>query len=441
MEDIKKVDTDWDCFLAGECFKVSPTKEEKKQMDVCSDIHISTKTKIVFLNQHVDLKTLFWNIPVMRYSDMNSGVIKKQMKFNSFKEEELEEIESKMKMIRDEGILMFDEYIMTSIKNMDNPSSKIKFKDVRKISIGIRSKDIVNTNQKQKSAFYNCFVLIVRLKNNSDEYKEYHVKIFNTGKMELPGIQDESMFYKVLQFVLDTFNPLVEKPFDYVKMDDGSHIKTETVLINSNFNCGFYIHRDLLYEILCEEYNIPTIYDPCTYPGIQCKLGFSREHGIVFPQKKIAINVDVEEKEEKIGINVEEEEEEKIGINVEEKEKEVKIGINVVEEKIVEEKIGIEEKIVEEKMEKKREKRMKREKFGDYCELSFMIFRTGSVLIVGKCDDDVLQKTYLFLKDLLIREYDRIYINMDKLINSDTVLIQPKKKTNLINKTKRQITV
>jgi hypothetical protein len=84
---------------------------------------------------------------------------------------------------------------------------------------------------------------------------------------------------------------------------------------------------------------------------------------------------------------------------------------------------------------------MKREKFGDYCELSFMIFRTGSVLIVGKCDDDVLQKTYLFLKDLLIREYDRIYINMDKLINSDTVLIQPKKKTNLINKTKRQITV
>ena len=49
----------------------------------------------------------------------------------------------------------------------------------------------------------------------------------------------------------------------------------ETVLINSNFNCGFYINREALYDILRYKYNIQSIYDPCSYPGIQCKFYFN----------------------------------------------------------------------------------------------------------------------------------------------------------------------
>ena len=37
-----------------------------------------------------------------------------------------------------------------------------------------------------------------------------------------------------------------------------------------------------------------------------------------------------------------------------------------------------------------------------------MVFRTGSVLIVGKCDDDVLISIYEFLKDILYKEYRSI---------------------------------
>ena len=51
------------------------------------------------------------------------------------------------------------------------------------------------------------------------------------------------------------------------------------VLINSNFNCGFNIKRDVLYKILKYEYNIPTIYDPCMYPGIQCKYNYEIKNG------------------------------------------------------------------------------------------------------------------------------------------------------------------
>ena len=40
-----------------------------------------------------------------------------------------------------------------------------------------------------------------------------------------------------------------------------------------------------------------------------------------------------------------------------------------------------------------------------------MIFRTGSVLIVGHCDEFILNKIYLFLKNILINEHARIKIN------------------------------
>ena len=38
-----------------------------------------------------------------------------------------------------------------------------------------------------------------------------------------------------------------------------------------------------------------------------------------------------------------------------------------------------------------------------------MIFRTGSVLIVGKCSEDELRQIYVFIKELLKREYSKIY--------------------------------
>ena len=37
-----------------------------------------------------------------------------------------------------------------------------------------------------------------------------------------------------------------------------------------------------------------------------------------------------------------------------------------------------------------------------------MIFRTGSVLIVGMCDDNILLHIYEFLKDLLKTEFKNI---------------------------------
>jgi hypothetical protein len=289
-----------------------------------TDIYISTKTKIAYLNTPIDLKTIFWEIPVIYYSNPQNGVIKKQMKFNSFTKEELDEIQSKLGTDH-----YVEEHVITHI---DNPAGRIKFKDIRKLSIGISKKDIMSYRCKKKSAFYNCFVVILRMKVDN-MFKEFHVKVFNTGKLELPGIQNEKIFELILEEVLKTLQPYITDKLSY-KPDTN-----ETVLINSNFNCGFFINREAFYDILKFKYNIQSIYDPCSYPGIQCKFYYNPDVGIQNGSQISAENKHL---------------------------------------------------------------------YKNVIQVSFMIFRTGSVLIVGKCDENVLIVIYDFLKIILNNEFKSI---------------------------------
>ena len=55
--------------------------------------------------------------------------------------------------------------------------------------------------------------------------------------------------------------------------------------------------------------------------------------------------------------------------------------------------------------------------------ISFMIFRTGSVLIVGNCDKNILNIVYCFVKNILENEAKDIFLG----INNNKKKI-PKKK-------------
>ena len=54
-----------------------------------------------------------------------------------------------------------------------------------------------------------------------------------------------------------------------------------------------------------------------------------------------------------------------------------------------------------------------------------MIFRTGSILIVGMCDENVLYLIYEYLKVLLEKEFHKIN---QKIITSDNKIVKDKKK-------------
>ena len=334
---------------------ISEINSENEKCPKCTSIYISTKTNIAYLNSPIDIKNVFWEIPIIPYSYAGEGVIKKQIKFNSLSANELKEIQLRLTKEK-----YFEEHIITHIDNTNNENSyndhskRILFKDIRKISIGLSKKDIMSYRNKKKSAFYNCFVLIIRLKID-ELFKEFHVKVFNTGKLEIPGIQKEEDFQKILNYIIFVLKPIVKNITESLDFKEGT---TETVLINSNFNCGYYVNRELFYDILRYKYNIQAIYDPCSYPGIQCKFYFNHDIPI------------------------------QSGSQISEQNKEL---------------------------------------YKNVSEVSFMVFRTGSVLIVGKCDETILLKIYEFLKNIFYEEYNEIGENLNTTYTNKNEEMKKKK--------------
>ena len=227
------------------------------------DIYISTKTKIGYLNlTNIDLNDLFWKLPILEYHIPKNGILKKSFKINCNSKEEVVELENKIKLN-----INVKETIITQIDNIHN--KRHKFKDIRKIDMGLCKSDLLSC-RKKKGAFYNCFAIIMRIMFKN-VFKEVHIKIFNTGKLEIPGIQDDNLLYNALDELIKILKNIMNNDDIYYKKD-----KIENVLINSNFNCGYFIDRTKLYNVLKYDYKIHSLYDPCSYPGIQCKFYYNK---------------------------------------------------------------------------------------------------------------------------------------------------------------------
>ena len=316
---------------------VDSLKLTEETQPKCTPLYVSTKTKISYLSKPIDIHDAFWKIPVLKYAVPKEGAIKKQMKFSTTDPVELATIQDRLK----HEVACVNEYV---IEHIENPDGRIKFKDQRKISIGLCKKDIVSYRIKQKRAFFNCFVIILRIVDEEDEqrcFKEMHVKVFNTGKLEIPGIKTDSMLMRVQMLLVEILRPFVGEDLDFQRGN------SETVLINSNFKCGYYINRDALYKILKYKYRINCNYDACSYPGIQCKFFYVKGSDEQSGQQPMHIVAGEETN---------------------------------------------------------RYKKTSNDGKAHY-EISFMIFRTGSVLIVGKCNEDVLHEIYEFIRTMLETEY------------------------------------
>lgn len=303
-----------------------------KDIPISSDLKISTKTKLLYLNHTFNLKELFFTLKTIDYDDEKEGIIKKQIKFNFNNKEDVDYFES---MIKNEKNVK-----MKILNQINNPTGRVKFKDVRKVDIGFCNNDVVSPKKESKSAFYNCFVINYR-KKYKGKFVEFHVKLFNSGKIEVPGIHNEDLLNIIINQVIESLQPHFKtKIFEIVE-------KRELILINSNFNCNYYLNREKLVKILKSKYKIKCNLDSCNYPGIQCKY-----------------------------------------------------------------------------------------KLEDNREISFMIFRTGSVLIVGKCEEDELIVIYNYLVDIFKNEYLNIVESQSEL-----EIIEKNKSPKNKKKTRKFITI
>ena len=323
---MSSLDDEWNSFMNGTFFENEETNSnmsKNKYVDNFSDLNISTKTKIAFLNiEDINILDMFWKLNIMPYNERRNGITKKQIKI-SLKQEEKNDFIQTVEKLKNGRIVN-----ITNVK-------EIKKKYVCKLNIGLSKKDILKGTC-NKGAFYNCFMLIIRVFYHGS-YKEINAKVFNTGKLSFPGMITDELMVLTMKTLLEEINSMWERD-NIVKIKEET---IQTVLVNSNFTCGFYIARDKLADILKSKYNIPVYYDSCSYPGIQCKYKFNCD------EKK---------------------------------------------------------------------------------SMSFMIFRTGSVLIVGKCSDDDLNDIYEYIKNILIAEYNTV----------STIYIEKKKKV-VVKKRKKKV--
>jgi hypothetical protein len=363
-------DEEWQNFLMGVESHKEPEKVHKvSDKPICDELYISTKTKVLYLNQEINIDNVFWNIPIIEYWRPCEGVIKKQMKIVSKSMEEFEAYQKRLV-----GIPYYTDFV---IKQINNPNARrIKFKDERKITIGVSKKDIMNCRGKQKNAFYNCFAMILRF-YCVDEFKEIHVKVFNTGKLEIPGILNNALLTTVQRMILEIIQPHVSTPLEYTSTERGE----ENVLINSNFNCGFYINRERLHSILrSEKYGIESAYDPCSYPGVKCKFYFNTQIGYDTTLQNGRVMLEDR-------------------------------GLKLSE-------------LIETKK---------------YTEISFMVFRTGSCLIVGNCSETCLVFVFEFIKQFLINEYELICVENDSHVTKTKKTKLRKRTINITHEYFRQM--
>jgi len=332
---IENADDAWEDFLEddGEEDAVVLNNKvfDKSQIPTCSPIYVSTKTKIAYLNQEIPLEEMFWKINILQsYALPKEGVVKKEMKFKTYERKELENILDNIPK---------NAYVEQHIKtHIDKEEGSIKFRDIRKISIGLCKKKLISFRSKAKGAFFNCFALILRIRWQ-DGFREIHVKVFNTGKLEIPGIPGDKSD-EFLNYILVSLVNILQPIADEIGMKEPLHYKpnsNETVLINSNFSANYYIDREKLKDILKTKYRIMCNLDPCSYPGIQCEFHY-------LPSRTIQDGKPPSENEKELPSNI----------------------------------------------------------------ISFMIFRTGSVLIVGKFEEEILEIVYDFIKQILYDEFENI---------------------------------
>lgn len=362
------LEEEWESFLVCDDFTGEREKEvADKNIPKCpegSSLRISTKVKILYLDiKDIDICGLYWKLPITQYWEQREGIIKKQIKYTCLTKESYNELMEKKKhepLLTIDEIKHYEREIEEKELSDDEDGEKKPlciFKNVSKLTIGLCNKDIKNRRIKKKGAFYNCFMLVLRISVDG-VYKEISIKLFNTGKVSFPGMLTDFDIKRSLEIITNTMKNIMNKPVNPIKKS------LETVLINSNFNCGFYLNRDKLFNILKFKYKLHTTYDQCSYPGIQCKF-FD---------------------------------------NVINKERN---GYCVCKKGCLRKGNGLWE--------------------GNCREISFMIFRTGSVLIVGKGEEELLIYIYNFIKKILIENYSELYEGLNN-VKKETILNKKQKK-------------
>jgi TATA-box binding protein (TBP) (component of TFIID and TFIIIB) len=367
--------------------KMVAADSAKKQFPDPSPLVISTKSQEVRLNIPVDLD-IFWKIPLISYDASDTGVVKKIILIKLYNVDQFNECNAK----KQQGVLTPGcSYVKQRVMNHTDIqiAEKRKFYHKSVVAYGINSKDF---HKVKNTAFRNSFGLIFRIclpeekeeesvskKTKRLKYHEYNVKIFNTGRITFTGVKHEcilkELFSRVLT-ILKTYSEHGEFNDCSPNLDDHKQVK---ILVNSNFKCGFCIHQLKLRQIIATKYKQDCIYNAGNqYTGLRSKYYYDLS----------------KPPEEQTGKYVC-------------KQPQAAAAASIADTLAAE--LTTIPDIIKKKTSKNRTSKMI--PLPDHImRVSYAVFRTGSVLVAGKCNDDILNMAYKHIANMLAEEFKYIYL-------------------------------
>ena len=202
---------------------ISPTLE-------FSNLRVSTITTTAQLGTKILRDALFEQIPIMKYWDLNDGVLK-----------------------------------------MEHGGS----------AKGTCFKDIMQKKKDAKKGFYNQTTLVIRREISPLVWKEINVKLFKNGGIQMTGVRSLEMASAALHWLIRYLSATcTAKPI----FEGAPTIhKEEVQMVNTDFSIGAKVKRETLHRILMETYRLNSSYESAIYQGVKTKYFFNAERPLGKP--------------------------------------------------------------------------------------------------------------------------------------------------------------
>jgi TATA-box binding protein (TBP) (component of TFIID and TFIIIB) len=135
------------------------------------------------------------------------------------------------------------------------------------------SKKVLSKKKKEnKKVFFNQITILIKL-----DYLYNNIKLFNNGSISMTGVKSEIIGKRSVELL---FNKLIEinKKTELFNNKEPIIEFYKIVLINSDYDIGYEIKRSELHQILVNEYDIYSSYEPCIYPGVNSKYFWNKTY-------------------------------------------------------------------------------------------------------------------------------------------------------------------
>jgi TATA-box binding protein (TBP) (component of TFIID and TFIIIB) len=182
------------------------------------DLKISTMTQIGQLSSNIDLNSLFRHLPV-------------------------------------KGCIRYMEYGDNPVKGVRSKPKKVSKRSIHP-----------GKPTKRKKYFYNQ--VTIHLYNE----KIINVKVFNNGSVQMTGLKQELQGISTITVLLNEIKKLSEDQQGEIFVDESTPtlVTKKMVMINSDFDIGYKINREILHRSIVEE-GYYSSFESSVYPGVNIK--------------------------------------------------------------------------------------------------------------------------------------------------------------------------